>query len=35
MIETVSNAWTERLARAATVEMGGSALLAFYPMSGR
>ncbi|WP_312878800.1 DUF917 family protein [Rhizobium leguminosarum] len=33
MLETVSNAWTERLARAATVEMGGSALLAFYPMS--
>ncbi|WP_315860868.1 DUF917 family protein [Rhizobium leguminosarum] len=35
MIETVSNAWTERLARAATLKMGGSALLAFYPMSGR
>ncbi|WP_315858422.1 DUF917 family protein [Rhizobium leguminosarum] len=35
VLETVSNAWTERLARAATVEMGGSALLAFYPMSGR
>jgi hypothetical protein len=30
VLETVSNAWTERLARAATVEMGGSALLAFY-----
>ncbi|WP_315860692.1 DUF917 family protein [Rhizobium leguminosarum] len=35
VFETVSNAWTERLARAATVEMGGSALLALYPMSGR
>ncbi|TCQ08777.1 hypothetical protein C8J34_103165 [Rhizobium sp. PP-F2F-G36] len=35
VLETVSNAWTERLARAATVEMGGSALLAFYPMSGK
>jgi DUF917 family protein len=35
VLETVSNAWTERLARAATVEMGGSALLAFYPMDGR
>nr|WP_246727304.1 DUF917 family protein [Rhizobium leguminosarum] len=35
VIETVSNAWTERLARAAIVEMGGSALLAFYPMSSR
>lgn len=34
ILETVSNGWTERLARAATVEMGGSALLAFYPMSG-
>lgn len=34
VLETVSNEWTERLARAATVEMGGSALLAFYPMSG-
>ncbi|BAB54527.1 DUF917 domain-containing protein [Mesorhizobium japonicum] len=34
VLETVSNAWTERLARAATIEMGGSALLAFYPMSG-
>jgi DUF917 family protein len=31
----VSNAWTERLARAATVEMGGSALLAFYAMDGK
>jgi DUF917 family protein len=35
VLETVSNAWTERLARAATIEMGGSALLAFYPMNGR
>ena len=34
VLQTVSNPWTERLARAATVEMGGSALLAFYPMSG-
>ncbi|WP_137152246.1 DUF917 domain-containing protein [Devosia sp. FKR38] len=34
VLETVSNGWTERLARAATVEMGGSALLAFYSMSG-
>jgi DUF917 family protein len=35
VLDTVSNAWTERLARAATIEMGGSALLAFYPMDGR
>ncbi len=34
VLETVDNAWTERLARAATVQMGGSALLAFYPMRG-
>lgn len=35
VLDTVSNAWTERLARTATIEMGGSALLAFYPMSGK
>ena len=34
VLDTISNAWTERLARAATVEMGGSALLAFYAMDG-
>lgn len=34
VLDTVSNAWTERLARSATVEMGGSALLAFYSMDG-
>ena len=34
VLDTVANAWTERLARAATVEMGGSALLTFYPMRG-
>ena len=34
LLETIDNRWTERLARAATVEMGGAALLAFYPMSG-
>ncbi|MCB2127697.1 MAG: DUF917 domain-containing protein [Rhodobacteraceae bacterium] len=34
VLETVSNKWTEKLARAATVEMGGAALLAFYPMTG-
>lgn len=31
-IETVDNEWTERLARAATVQMGGSAMIAIYPM---
>ena len=34
VLETIDNRWTERLARSATVEMGGSALLAFYPMNG-
>jgi hypothetical protein len=34
VLETINNHWTERLARSATVDMGGSALLAFYPMSG-
>ena len=34
VLETINNRWTERLARSATVDMGGSALLAFYPMSG-
>jgi hypothetical protein len=33
-LETIDNAWTERLARAATVQMGGSALMAIYPMTG-
>ncbi|PYE82571.1 DUF917 domain-containing protein [Pseudoroseicyclus aestuarii] len=31
---TIDNLWTERLARAATVEMGGAALVAAYPMTG-
>lgn len=31
-IETIDNEWTERLARTATVQMGGSALIAIYPM---
>jgi len=34
VLETIDNHWTERLARSATVDMGGSALLAFYPMTG-
>lgn len=35
VLDTVSNLWTERIARAATIEMGGSALLGFYAMSGK
>jgi uncharacterized protein len=34
VLETIDNRWTERLARSCTVDMGGSALLAFYPMDG-
>jgi uncharacterized protein len=34
VLETINNRWTERLARSCTVDMGGSALLAFYPMDG-
>lgn len=34
VIRAVSNHWGERLARPATVEMGGSATMAIYPMSG-
>ena len=31
--DTISNAWTERLARALTVEMGGAALVSLYPVT--
>lgn len=34
VINAISNKWTERLARSQTVEMGGAALVALYPMSG-
>lgn len=34
VLNTVSNLWTERLARAQTIEMGGASLVALYPMSG-
>ena len=34
VLETISNHWTERLARSCTVDMGGSALLAFYVGGG-
>ena len=33
LIETVDNTWTERLSRTATVEMGGSSIIALYPMT--
>lgn len=34
MLNTVDNVWTERLARAACVQMGGSVMDAIYPMKG-
>jgi hypothetical protein len=34
LLHTVDNRWTERLARSATIEMGGAALIAFYAMDG-
>lgn len=34
VLNAISNGWTERLARAVTVEMGGAALVALYPMTG-
>ncbi|MDI3316271.1 MAG: DUF917 domain-containing protein [Bacillota bacterium] len=32
LLETVDNFWTERLSRTATVAMGGSSIIALYPM---
>jgi DUF917 family protein len=34
LLECIDNRWTERLARAATIEMGGSVLISLYPMDG-
>ncbi|MEW6243746.1 MAG: DUF917 domain-containing protein [Bacillota bacterium] len=34
LLNTVNNNWTEAIARAATVVMGGSAMIAIYPMTG-
>ncbi|MFH8370579.1 DUF917 domain-containing protein [Streptomyces sp. NPDC018031] len=35
VLRTVDNLWAERLARAGTVEMGGAAFMALYPLRGR
>jgi|FLYL01.1.fsa_nt_gi DUF917 family protein len=35
VLNTIDNRWTERLARSATIDMGGSSLIALYPMDGR
>ena len=34
VINTVDNSWTERLARAVVVEMGGTALIGLYALGG-
>ncbi len=35
VIEAIDNMWTERLARTATIAMGGSAIIALYPLTVR
>lgn len=35
ILTTISNHWTETFARSLTVDMGASALIALYPMTGR
>ena len=35
LINTINNRWTERLARSITVDMGATAMIALYTMSGK
>lgn len=35
LLNTVNNVWAERIARTATIEMGGSVMLSIYPMDGK
>jgi DUF917 family protein len=35
LLQTVDNVWTERLARTLTVQLGGSVMIAIYPMTVR
>jgi uncharacterized protein len=35
LLSTINNVWTERIARSATIEMGGSTMTAIYPMTGK
>ncbi|MDY7222442.1 DUF917 domain-containing protein [Halalkalibacterium halodurans] len=35
VLNTVNNMWAERIARAATIQMGGSVMMAIYPMVGK
>ncbi|WP_223587583.1 DUF917 domain-containing protein [Neobacillus bataviensis] len=35
LLSTINNVWTERIARAATIQMGGSVMCAIYPMAAK
>ncbi|MDN3015514.1 DUF917 domain-containing protein [Paenibacillus sp. BSR1-1] len=35
LLSTINNVWTERIARAATIQMGGSVMCAIYPMTAK
>ncbi|KMY48702.1 DUF917 domain-containing protein [Peribacillus loiseleuriae] len=35
LLSTINNIWTERIARAATIQMGGSTMVAMYSMTGK
>lgn len=35
LLNTINNNWTERIARASTTQMGGSVMIAIYPMTGK
>ncbi|MEH7252677.1 DUF917 domain-containing protein [Neobacillus niacini] len=35
LLSTIDNVWTERIARSATVQMGGSTMVAMYSMTGK
>ena len=35
LLNTINSVWAERIARKATIEMGGSVMNAIYPMTGR
>ncbi|MBO2536691.1 DUF917 domain-containing protein [Rummeliibacillus suwonensis] len=34
LLNTIDNIWAERIARTATIQMGGSVMMAIYPMKG-
>lgn len=35
LLNTIDNVWAERIARSATIQMGGSVMMAIYPMTGK